>query len=136
MVLVRYNAKNVYYCGALRLLPGVNDVQEQVLKPVLDNPLLDVDITGAQGAIINVIGGSDMRLDEAKTIVEKITESLDSHARVIWGAQISEDMEGTIKVLLVVTGVDSEHKSEFNIKKELHNDRDELEDSLGIRFVQ
>ena len=111
-----------------------NKAQEAVDK-VLDNPLLDVDITGAQGAIINVIGGSDMRLDEAKTIVEKITERLDSHARVIWGAQISEDMEGTIKVLLVITGVDSEHKSEFHIKKGLHNNRDELEDSLGIRFV-
>ncbi len=111
-----------------------NRAQEAVDK-VLKNPLLDVNIEGAQGAIINVIGGTDMRLDEAKTIVGEITERLEEHAKIIWGSQISEDMEGTIKVLLVVTGVDSEHKREYEVHKEFKRGRDELEDHLGIRFV-
>lgn len=39
MVLVKYNAKNVYYCGALRLIPGVNEVAELSLIAVQSHPL-------------------------------------------------------------------------------------------------
>lgn len=39
MVLVKYNAKNVYYCGALRLIPGVNEVAELSLISVQSHPL-------------------------------------------------------------------------------------------------
>ena len=67
----------------------------------------DVDISGASGALINVCGGSDMTLEEARRVVETISRKLDEEARIIWGAQISEDLGTAIKVLLIVTGVKS-----------------------------
>lgn len=39
MVWIKYNAKNVYYCGDIRLLPGVNEVEKEDLKLVESHPL-------------------------------------------------------------------------------------------------
>lgn len=109
-----------------------NRAAEAVEKAV-NNPLLDVDIAGANGALINVAGGSDLKLDEAKTVVEAISERLSEDARIIWGAQISEDLEGTIRVMLIVTGVQStqitgRQSSKFEGKSDIESD-------LGIEFV-
>jgi len=111
-----------------------NRAKEAVDK-ALNNPILDIDVMGAQGALINVIGGSDLRLDEAQTIVGAITDRLDPHARIIWGAQINEDLEGTVKVLLVVTGVDNEISSTKRIRRMGDEDEHSLADDLGIQFV-
>lgn len=111
-----------------------NRAKEAVDK-ALNNPILDIDVMGAQGALINVIGGSDLRLDEAQTIVGAITDRLDPHARIIWGAQINEDLEGTVKVLLVVTGVDNEISSTKRVRRMGDEEEPSLADDLGIRFV-
>ncbi|MFA4887753.1 MAG: cell division protein FtsZ, partial [Candidatus Nanoarchaeia archaeon] len=89
---------------------GESDSENRAIESVekaIHNPLLDVDITGANGALINISGGPNMTLDEARRIVETVTERLDEDARVIWGAQIAEDLDQTIRTLLIVTGVSS-----------------------------
>ncbi|MBU1201860.1 MAG: cell division protein FtsZ [Nanoarchaeota archaeon] len=106
---------------------------EEAVEKALNNPLLDVDVTGANGALINVAGGTDMTLAEAKRVVEAISSKLDEDARIIWGAQISEDLEGTIRVMLIVTGVKSTQiiggRAKSAYKKK------EIESELGIEFV-
>lgn len=106
----------------------------EAVEKAIHNPLLDVDITGSSGALINVSGGSDMTLTEAREVVEAISSRLDDDARIIWGAQISEDLEGSIRVMLIVTGVQSnqifgKRKTTASIKKQ------EIENELGIEFV-
>lgn len=39
MTLVKYNAVNLFTCKGIRLLPGVNDVEEGALKKLLLHPL-------------------------------------------------------------------------------------------------
>ena len=39
MAIVKYNAKNVYTCLEVRLIPGVNMIEDKLLKLVLDHPL-------------------------------------------------------------------------------------------------
>lgn len=110
---------------------------ETVEKAIM-NPLLDVDITGATGALINISGGLDLTLDEAKIIVETITEKLDDNARVIWGAQISEDLEGMIRTMLIVTGVQSSQILGREKRKSAvieSGKKKEIENELGIQFV-
>jgi len=111
-----------------------NRAVEAVLKAV-NNPLLDVDISGANGALINVAGGSDMTLGEAKKVVETVTEKLSEDARIIWGAQLSEDLANTIKVMLIVTGVSSPQifgpKSKLAMKQ-----NEKIEKELGIEFIK
>jgi cell division protein FtsZ len=115
---------------------GESDTEDRAREAVekaVNNPLLDVDISGANGALINVAGGSDMKLDEAKTVVEAISERLAEDARIIWGAQISEDLEGTIRVMLIVTGVQSSQIT--GRTSDRFKGKTELESDLGIEFV-
>ena len=116
---------------------GESDTENRAVEAVekaINNPLLDVDISGANGALINVIGGEDMTLDEARKVVETITEKLDEDARVIWGAQIYKDMEKTIRTMLIVTGVKSSQIFGSR-KKTADKKKKEIEQHLGIEFL-
>lgn len=103
---------------------GEGRAMESVEKAI-NNPMLDVDISGASGALINISGGPDMTLEEARVVVQKVSEKLDEDARLIWGAQISSDLEGTIRTLLIITGLKTRHV--LKVKKE--------EKKLGIELV-
>jgi len=104
----------------------------EAVEKAINNPLLDVDIGGANGALINVSGGADMTLEEARRVVETVSVRLDDEARIIWGAQISEDLAGTIRVMLIVTGV----RSSQIIGRSLVSEKGkEIEEELGIEFV-
>lgn len=85
---------------------GENRAIESVRR-ALSSPLLDVDISGGSAALINVTGGADMTLGEAQRIADEIYRQLDSNAKLIWGAQIDEEMEDKIRTLLVIVGVKS-----------------------------
>jgi cell division protein FtsZ len=116
---------------------GESDTENRAAESVekaINNPLLDVDITGANGALINVAGGADMTLDDARKVVEVVSCKLDEDARIIWGAQIYEDLTGIIKVMLIVTGVKS---SQITGLSRVTPDRKarEMESQLGIEFV-
>ncbi|WP_257298950.1 cell division protein FtsZ [Haloarchaeobius sp. FL176] len=77
------------------------------VKAALRSPLLDVDISGASSALVNVTGGSDMSIEEAEGVVEEIYDRIDPDARIIWGTSIDETLEGSMRTMIVVTGVDS-----------------------------
>lgn len=79
----------------------------EAVEEALNSPLLDVDVTGAKGALVNIKGSQDLTLEEAQKIVSRVSESLESEANVIWGAQISEDMKNSVRVMLVISGVHS-----------------------------
>lgn len=116
---------------------GESDSDNRALEAVekaITNPLLDVDIKEATGALINISGSSSLTLDEARRVVEAVTERIDHEARVIWGAQIYEDMEQTMRVMLIITGVDSEQI--FGTGNTLSNrKKKEIGEELGIEFV-
>jgi cell division protein FtsZ len=80
---------------------------KEAINMALNSPLLDVDIDGAKGALIHVMGPEDLTLDEAKDVVATVSSRLDPNATIIWGATIDENLENTVRVLLVVTGVQS-----------------------------
>ncbi|MFQ5474830.1 MAG: cell division protein FtsZ [Candidatus Nanoarchaeia archaeon] len=116
---------------------GESDTESRALEAVekaLNNPLLDVDIAGANGALINVAGGPDLTLEEARTVVETISEKLDEDARVIWGAQISDDLRDVIRTMVIITGVKSTQilgpERGISSKK-----KQEIENELGIEFI-
>lgn len=77
------------------------------VKSALRSPLLDVDISGANAALVNVTGGQDMAIEEAEGVVEEIYDRIDPDARIIWGTSIDEALDGTMRTMIVVTGVDS-----------------------------
>lgn len=113
-----------------------SDRATEAVEKALNNPLLDVTIQNAQGALVNVVGGPDLSLDEYKTVVQKVGEHLSPEARLISGAQISADMEKSLKVMLIITGVKSPQIT--GEKKKLPLDqakRKDMEGELGIEFM-
>ena len=106
---------------------------KDAVEAAINNPLLDVDVRNATGALVNIIGGNDMSLEEYKKVMEIIGEKISPDAKIISGAQISPDMESSMKVLLIVTGVKSSQilgSSDFAVSSQ-----NSLEEELGIKFV-
>jgi len=132
--------KTVMVNGGVSLIGmGESDTEnraKEAVEKALNNPLLDVDISNAGGSLVNIIGGPDMSLDECKSIIETVGEKLSPDAKLIWGAQISEDMDKSIRVLLIVTGVKSSQilgHSGITMKDKKHQ---EIEEELGIEFFE
>lgn len=113
---------------------STNRAVESVEKAI-NNPLLDVDISNASGALVNIIGGPDMSLDECKLIIETVGNKLSPDAKLIWGAQISADMDKSIRVLLIVTGVKSSQILGHGETLESIKHK-EIEEELGIEFFE
>ena len=133
------DVKAVMADGGVSLIGmGESDSTQRAIEAVekaIQNPLLDVDISNASGALVNIIGGQDMSLDECKLIIETIGEKLSPYAKLIWGAQISQDMEKSIRVLLIVTGVKSSQILGQGETMESIKHR-EIEEELGIEFFE
>jgi len=116
---------------------GESDTESRSLESVekaLNNPLLDVDIDGALGALVNVSGGSDITIKECQDIVENVSTKINSDAKIIWGAQIIKELGDTIRSMLIVTGVKSSQiygpGKSYSIEKQK-----EIEKILGVDFI-
>ncbi len=131
--------KAVMVDGGVSLIGmGESDTEKRSLDAVekaIQNPLLDVDISDASGALVNIVGGSDMSLDECKEIIETIGQKLSPDAKLIWGAQISPDMDKSLRVLLIVTGVKSTQILGHGDSMDRIKHR-EIEEELGIEFFE
>ena len=85
---------------------GENKAVNAVVE-ALNSPLLEVDISEATGALVNVTGGEDMTISEAERVVEEIYSRVDPNARIIWGTTVDVELKRNIRAMLVITGVKS-----------------------------
>ncbi len=116
---------------------GESDTENRALESVeksLTNPLLDVNIEGASGALVNVSGGENITIKECQEIVETVSQKLNPDAKIIWGAQIIKELGDAIRSMLIVTGVQSSQiygpEKTYTTQKQK-----EIEKVLGIDFV-
>lgn len=125
--------------GVAAIGVGTSDTNNRVAEAVhgaLENPLLDINYQGATGALIHIVGGPDMTLDEINQAGELITEALDEDANVIWGARVQDDMKGKLMVMTIITGVTSPYiTGATNIKREAAVRKAQISDELGIEIV-
>ena len=115
---------------------GESDSENRAAESVeksLNNPLLDVDIEGATGALVNVSGGPDITIRECQEIVEAVSSKINPNAKIIWGAQIEKELGDTIRAMLIITGVRSNQV--FGVKPAVSEKQREIEKVLGIDFV-
>jgi cell division protein FtsZ len=97
--------------GISTVLYGENSDPDSVVKDALSNPFLDIDFTGATGALIHITGGSNLTLKRVTRVVEGITAFLDPQANVILGARVDDDCEGVIRVIAIITGIEEVDES-------------------------
>jgi len=108
---------------------GENRAKAAVLE-ALQSPLLDVDISEATGALVNVVGGRDMTMAEAQGVAEEIYNRINKDARIIWGTSVDPNLDRTIRVMLVISGVKSKQILGPTARRALRQRKD-----MGLDFV-
>jgi cell division protein FtsZ len=78
---------------------------EEAARKAITHPMIDLDISGAQSALIHILSGSDLTLKEARQVVHAVAQKLDPSARLIWGLTLDKSLKQTIRVTLVVSGL-------------------------------
>jgi len=84
------------------------DRAEKATEEALHSPLLDIDISDARGALINVVGGPGLSLGDTEKCAKIIRDRINPYARIILGATTDQEMGDEVRVLLVLTGVKSD----------------------------
>jgi len=93
----------------------------------MNHPLLDVDYRGASGGLVHITGGPDLTLKEAEGIANNITERLEASANVIWGARIQDEYKGKVRVMAIMTGVQSAQVLGSTTQKQADQSRASIE---------
>ena len=76
----------------------------EAAKAAINSPLLEISIDGARGVLFNVSGGSDLTMNEINEAAKVITESIDSEAKVIFGAVMDDKLKkGEVKITVIAT---------------------------------
>jgi cell division protein FtsZ len=83
------------------------DRAEEAITAAINSPLIDVDVSGATGALVNVTGGNDMTVAEAEQVAEIVQSRVSPNARIIWGAAVDPTLQHKLRVMLILTGVRS-----------------------------
>jgi cell division protein FtsZ len=98
------------------------DSAQTAVEMAMQNKLLDVDITGAKSALINVTGGAQMPLKDAKRVMQLVAEKLDASAKLIWGARIDPGLDQSVRVMLIVTGLPEKPRAAAREDRKLRAD--------------
>ena len=80
----------------------------EAAEAAISSPLLDdVSMKGARGVLINITGGMDLTLYELDEAANRIRSEVDPDANIIVGSTFNADMDGTMRVSVVATGIDA-----------------------------
>lgn len=72
----------------------------------ISSPLLeDISIDGATGIIINITGGSNLKIHEVNEATTLIMEAAHEDAEIIFGTVIDESLKESVKVTVIATGL-------------------------------
>ena len=102
----------------------------------LNNPLIDeYTLQGAKGLLVNITGGSDIKLFEVDAAVNKIRAEVDPEAELIFGAIKDENMNGKIRVSIVATSLKgstiySEGRPVLNVVNGSNNRNNNISENL------
>ena len=77
-------------------------------EAAIANPLLeDMSMKGAKGVLINITGGQDVTLFEVDEAATRIRAEVDADAHIIVGSAFDPNLDGTMRVSVVATGIDA-----------------------------
>ncbi|ANZ22439.1 cell division protein FtsZ [Buchnera aphidicola (Diuraphis noxia)] len=88
---------------------------EEAAEIAISSPLLeDIDLSGARGVLVNITAGFDLKLDEFETVGNTIRSFSSDNATVVIGTSLDPDMNDTLRVTVVATGIGMEKNSDIN----------------------
>lgn len=108
----------------------------EAAKAAINSPLLEVSINGAKGVLFNISGGSDLLMQEVNEAAKVITESIDTNAKVIFGAVISDEVKkGEVKVTVIATGFEGISSSQQElIEQPSRIEEETIEENMDLKL--
>ncbi len=93
-------------------LMGVGEAEgdnraQSAIEAAINSPLVEVNINGARGVLINVTGGPDLTMSEVEESAQIITKRVAPDANIIFGTNIDDNYKNKIKITIIATGFDS-----------------------------
>ena len=82
------------------------DKAEQAAKMAMSSPLLETNISGARGIVVNITASPDIGLEEIDSAVAMITDEAQPDATIIFGAAFDASLEDEMRITLIATGFD------------------------------
>jgi len=83
-----------------------DDRAREAAEAAVSSPLLeDINLSGANGILVNVTAGQDLTIGEFNAIGDTVKEFASDEATVVVGTVIDPDMANTIRVTVVATGL-------------------------------
>ena len=132
-IMTVMNEGGVAFVGIGEANTDEDDRVKAAVNEALHSPLLgEIQLKQAQGALIRVVGGPDMTVSEAQKASELVMNSIADRARIIWGCSIDPDIEGTIKVLIILTGA----QSKYVLGKDAQSSTSKLGSNYGQQVPQ
>jgi len=82
------------------------DRAAEAARNAISSPLLEENVEGATGILLNITGGRDLGLFEVNEAAEIVQGAADSNANIIFGAVLDESQGEDVRVTVIATGFD------------------------------
>ncbi len=82
------------------------DKAEEAARKAIVSPLLETSVSGAKGIIINFTADPEVALDDIYRAADIIREEADPEANIIWGVELSDELEDELHITIIATGFD------------------------------
>jgi cell division protein FtsZ len=79
----------------------------EAANAAITSPLLETEISGAKGILLNITGGTDLSLYEVNEAAGEIARAAADDANIIFGAVVDENYEGQMTVTVIATGFEA-----------------------------
>lgn len=83
---------------------GGDDRADLAVARALESPLIDDEVASAGKLIVSISGGPDLSLMELDAIVAAVADRAAPDVELAWGASISEQLAGVVRVALIAQG--------------------------------
>ncbi|HPE94488.1 MAG TPA: cell division protein FtsZ, partial [Bacillota bacterium] len=87
------------------------DKAEMAAKMAMSSPLLETNITGAKGIVVNIEASPDIGLDEVDVATSLIQNEAHPDATFIFGMVSNPELEDEMKITVIATGFDVDKRS-------------------------
>ncbi len=82
------------------------DRAAEAARNAISSPLLEENVEGATGILLNITGGRDLGLFEVNEAAEIVQGAADANANIIFGAVLDEGQGEEVRVTVIATGFD------------------------------
>ena len=79
----------------------------EAARQAVASPLLEINISGAQGILFNISGSANLTLWEVTEAAEEIRAAADPEANIIFGTSFNERLGEEVMITVIATGFDA-----------------------------